>query len=205
YVKVIEKKYFAETLENCQNKNNTIIIKYKLFKKYNKLFLRVDEYFYTLIEKERLVKEELNDDFINNNLDNLAIEVEIFGRKVRQTLNNDNFSLELIDKDFINTLSENEKLDIEISEYNGTSFAEYNIPILSFAGSRLVNFQINLDSSEEDIVNSIKQLKKEANNIKTSNQILYSEDRVDQNIKISNKILSKGRKKIINFAEALYV
>lgn len=204
FVKVIEKKYFEDTLDNYKNKIPFQYIKYEIFQKYNKIFIRIDECFYEKICEEKLVEENINDDFIKRNIDDLAIEVEIFGRKIKHLVNNDKFSLELVDKNFINTLTEYEKMDIEIRAQEGISFVEYNIPILSFSGSRLINFQINLDSSEHDIINSIKQLKEESKKVKTSNQILYSKHRDDQKIMISNKIISKGNKKIINFADALY-
>lgn len=204
YVKVIEKKSFDDTLKNYKSDFFSYYIKHETYQKYNRIFLQIDEYFYENICEERLVEEKIDDDFIAKNIDDLAIEVEVFGRKIKHIVNNDKFSLELVDKDFINTLTEYEKLDIQIRAQEGISFVEYNIPVLSFSGSRLINFQINLDSSENDIINSIKQLKEESNKIKTSNQILYSEDRDNQKFIISNKIISKGNKKVINFADALY-
>lgn len=92
-------------------------------------------------------------------------------------------------------------MDIENTSSRRYQFCRIQYTNFEFSGSRLINFQINLDSLEHDIINSIKQLKK--------NQRKYQIRFYIQNIEtikkqLAIKLFQKGNKKIINFADALY-
>ena len=179
---------------------------FMIFSIYNKdKHKRVNDKFYerVVIEEKLIDVDELNPDFINKNLNDIAIEVDINGKKLKHLVITPKFSLELIERGFINTLKESEKEQLlYVIEQN--SFVEYQLPILNLAGSRYVNFLINIDASEKNILENIKKLKSEKNNIKSKYEILEIENRKDEIIDVSNKALSKGDTRIRNFADALY-
>ena len=197
-----EAKLVSENLYVKIDSNSEFII----FSVYNKdKHKRIDDKFYerVVIEEKSIDVDEVNYDFIDKNLNDIAIEVDINGKKLRHLVTNPKFPLELIDRDFINTLKESEKEQLlYVSEQN--SFVEYQLPILDLAGSRYVNFLINIDASEKEILENIKKLKLEKNQIKSKYEILGIENRKDEIIDVSNKALSKGNTRIRNFADALY-
>ncbi len=194
-----EAKYFKDDIYVKTDENKYIL--YIFFLQDIPNIKRIDNKFYK-IKVNPIVIDSAEDVYKEENFKFLAIKIKILGEETFHLINDGNLPIELLDKDFIASIPEIDKLKL-ISQIQRKSNMEFNIPLLNIDGSKYVNILINLNTPDEILLKDIKQLKKLTSKIKTINEVLNGEKEKTNSIELKKSL--KLSSQINQIKESLYI
>ena len=195
-----EAKCFKDDIYVKTDENN--YISYKFFLQNTSNIKRLDDKFYDLKENNIIIDSAEEEIYKPKNYKFLAIKIKINGQEVFHRFEDGNLSIELLDKDFITSIPEIDKLKL-ISQIQRKSNIEFNIPILNIDCSKYVNILINLDTPDEILLKDIKRLKESTSKIKTINEVLNGEKEKTNSIKFKKSL--KLSSQVNQIKESLYL
>ena len=195
-----EAKCFKDDIYVKTDEDN--YVSYKSFLQDASNIKRLDDKFYDLKENNIIIDSAEEEIYKPKNYKFLAIKIKINGQEVFHLLEDGNLSIELLDKDFIASIPEIDKLNL-ISQIQRKSNIEFNIPILNIDCSKYVNILINLDTPDEILLKDIKRLKESTSKIKTINEVLNGEKEKTNSIKFKKSL--KLSSQVNQIKESLYL
>lgn len=194
-----EAKYFKDDIYVKIDEDN--YVSYKFFLQNTSNIKRLDDKFYDLKENNIIIDSEEEISKIKNNK-LLAIKIKINEQEFFHPFEDGNLSIEFLDKDFIASIPEVDKLKL-ISQIQRKSDIQVNIPILNIDCSKYVNILINLDTPDEILLKDIKLLKESKSKIKTINEVLNGEKEKTNSIKFKKSL--KLSSQVNQIKESLYL
>jgi hypothetical protein len=178
----------------------------------NDFWRRLDNHFYKMKPTKITLLSDLDEkgkEFIQNlKSQNLDIEnfycipiseqdyrFDFLPVKVKQ------LPLEFLDSGFLKTISESEKKNLE----NKASTTQRLLPTLKLKSSKTISVDFNLDNPEEELIEIVRNLKKNHGKIKSLNEILNIE--IEEIIKPndSKKIAKNKNLRNKDYANAFYI
>ncbi|QKF78241.1 hypothetical protein [Arcobacter defluvii] len=193
-------RLFAKIISSVTNEEDYILL--SEYEKNQQYFKRVDNLIYFLPKSRTEKLNSVDDDFIENNLNLLGIPVVTFGTKKVVSLSENPFPLELLDKEFVLSLSEDETLDAYFRE----TIIKPILPKLKFINSKRVTSTINPNVSSDEVNSIILNIQNNATKIKSFSEIFDIEIEKTEAVRKSKNIALKN-KQIRNkdYADAFYI
>ncbi|WP_417332764.1 hypothetical protein [Halarcobacter sp.] len=194
-----KKSLFVKIISPIDYQPNFILL--SKYKEYEQYLERIDELFYFLPKAKMELVDNINDDFIKNNLNYLGIPAITFGTEKIVSLAEDPFPIEFLDEEFILSLSDDEILDSHFKDSECKSI----LPKIKLLNSKRINTTINPNISSNEVNAKVANLQLNSKNIKSFAEIFNKE--VEDIIKVKNsKYISKNKeKRNRDYANAFFI
>ena len=150
-------------------------------------FKRLDNYFYKLPSLDEVHLDGYDDEMIENYLHLICVPVNIFGKEILVSLAEEKFPIEFLEEEFISSISDDDMIEYSIKD----SLHQSILPDVKLNNSKIINTNLNLDLSDEELMAKIANLKL-SKNTKSFVEIFSREVENIKNPKNTNAI-SKGK------------
>ncbi|KLD98361.1 hypothetical protein [Aliarcobacter butzleri] len=193
-------RLFAKIISPITNKEDYILL--SEYEKNKQYFYRLDNLIYFLPKAKLEKLSNVDEDFIENNINLLGIPVVTFGTKKVVSVLETPFPLELLDEEFILSLSVDEAIDAHFRD----TIIKPILPKLKFLNSKRVTSTINPNVSSDEVNSIILNIQNNATKIKSFSEIFDIEIEKTEAVRKSKNIALKN-KQIRNkdYADAFYI
>ena len=194
-----KKRLFVKIISPTSGKPDFILL--SVYEEYKKYHNRIDDLIYFLPKLKLEVIDTIDDNLIENNLSHLGIPVVTFGTEKIVSLAEENFPIEFLDKEFIESLSIEETID---SHFESSTIKSI-LPKLKLMSSKSITNTINPNLSQQEANAIILNLKNASDSVKSFAEIFNK--KVEEIVKVKNSNHISKTKELRNrdYANAFYI
>lgn len=176
-------------------------IQLSVYKEHEQYLQRIDELLYLLPEAKMELVDNVNDNFIKNNLNYLGVPAITFGTEKIVSLGEEPFPIEYLDEEFILSLSDDEILDSHFKDSECKSI----LPKIKLLNSKRINTTINPEISSNELKAKIANLQLNTEKIKSFAEIFDKE--IEDIVKVNNSKHIAKTKELRNrdYANAFFI
>ena len=194
-----DKQLFAKIINPNTYKDDYILL--SVYEEYKQYHTRIDDLIYFLPEAKLEVIDSVDDNLIENNLSYLGIPIVTFGIQKIVSLAEENFPIEFLDKEFIESLSIEETID---SHFESSTIKSI-LPKLKLMSSKSITNTINPNLFQQEANAIILNLKNASDSVKSFAEIFNK--KVEEIVKVKNSNHISKTKELRNrdYANAFYI